>query len=301
MGFLNKIQMVSTRQNSVFLTRNMQSMSDPDNRVHPTLKPLQASTGRMSMTGPAMQTVKGPLRACVVPYQADHVLMSIDSAQQEPRIAAGLAGEWRLIEAIKRGEKPHEVTARLMFGEDYTDEQYKYGKIGTLASLYGGGAKAIRDQTGCTDLQARSIKTMWSKAYGRIVEWGKEQAALGQDIYLASGRRVMFDHERTYRALNSWVQGTARDLFASYVYDVCVSLGYEDMIVLLLHDEILFSVPLNRLDEVVGNVSKVMSQDYMGVPFSCDVEIFPERWGVDGQKYDNKSVNSVDSVPVLMP
>ena len=94
---------MSRTANLVANLRGFLAAADRDGRVHPQIKTLRAKTARMSVTGPALQTLKKHdprLRRC---FRADpgHVLISCDFSQVEARVAAALANDT----ALKQGAR----------------------------------------------------------------------------------------------------------------------------------------------------------------------------------------------------
>ena len=143
---------MSKASNLIANLRGFLAAADPAGRVHPQVNTLRAKTARMSITDPALQTLKKHdprLRRC---FTADpgHVLISCDFSQVEIRVAAALADDPTLKQVILSGADIHDATAALMYGEGFTDEQRTISKRATFGTIYGGGARALASQTGVT-------------------------------------------------------------------------------------------------------------------------------------------------------
>ena len=141
---------MSKASNLIANLRGFLTAADEAGRVHPQVNTLRAKTARMSITNPALQTLKKHdprLRRC---FTADpgHVLISCDFSQVEIRVAAALAKDPTLREVILSGADIHDATAALMYGEGFTDEQRTISKRATFGTIYGGGARALASQTG---------------------------------------------------------------------------------------------------------------------------------------------------------
>ena len=141
---------MSKASNLIANLRGFLAAADPAGRVHPQVNTLRAKTARMSITNPALQTLKKHdprLRRC---FTADpgHVLISCDFSQVEVRVAAALADDPTLQQVILSGADIHDATAALMYGEGFTDEQRTISKRATFGTIYGGGARALASQTG---------------------------------------------------------------------------------------------------------------------------------------------------------
>lgn len=141
------------------------------------------------------------IRRCFI-ADPGHLIFSADFDQVELRVAAGLAGETKLIEAAKKGESLHALTATELFGSDYTPDQYRYAKNVTFGWLFGGGAKTLSDQAGIPIGQAAEIVARFTRAYPAMAAYKKRQqegillTALNSREYQAYQklRRAMFDY-----------------------------------------------------------------------------------------------------------
>ena len=114
------------------------------------------------------------IRRCFI-ADPGHLIFSADFDQVELRVAAGLAGETKLIEAAKRGESLHALTATELFGPDYNPDQYRYAKNVTFGWLFGGGAKTLSDQAGIPIDQAAQIVARFTRAYPAMAAYKKRQ------------------------------------------------------------------------------------------------------------------------------
>ncbi len=210
---------MSKASNLIANLRGFLAAADPAGRVHPQVNTLRAKTARMSITNPALQTLKKHdprLRRC---FTADpsHVLISCDFSQVEVRVAAALAEDPTLRQVILSGADIHDATARLMYGDGFTDEQRTVSKRATFGTIYGGGARALASQTGVTEDTARLVIQRWRRTYPRVIAYGKRLAELAE-VVTASGRRIPADPARPYANANYAVQSTARDLLLAAVY-----------------------------------------------------------------------------------
>ena len=94
------------------------SQRDASDRVHGSINQTEATTGRMSITKPALQTLPKRdkrIRKAFVP-DADHTLWFFDLDQVEYRLFAHYAKLPALLEQIKGGYDVHAATAATLFG-----------------------------------------------------------------------------------------------------------------------------------------------------------------------------------------
>jgi len=256
------------------------SFADAHGRVHPEYRTLAAHTGRMSVKWPAMQTFKKDdprLRGCFI-AEPGHVLVGADFAAVEVRVAAALAREDRLINAIRAGVKIHDNTARLMFGDGFTDPQRTLSKRATFGTIYGGGAPGLAKQTGVSVEVARDVVRRFRRAYPRITAFGAAMAE--QDpVRNAARRRIPADPARTYANSNYAIQSTARDLLVEAVYRLCAVEGWHPHLWALIHDEIVLQVPADAAQHARRALQQAMTTEFRGVPIEAEAEIIGPRWG----------------------
>lgn len=106
---------------------------DADGYVHPSIRTMGAArTGRMSVQGPALQTLPHThhIRDCIVPDEG-HSLWSMDYDGMELRVFAHYAQEPTMLQTFRDGEDLHTTAAALSYGvrpEDVTKEQRTIAK-----------------------------------------------------------------------------------------------------------------------------------------------------------------------------
>jgi DNA polymerase-1 len=270
---------MSKASNLIANLRGFLAAADEAGRVHPQVNTLRAKTARMSITNPALQTLKKHdprLRRC---FTADpgHVLISCDFSQVEIRVAAALAEDPTLREVILSGADIHDATAALMYGEHFTDEQRTISKRATFGTIYGGGARALASQTGVTEDTARQVIQRWRRTYPKVIAYGKRLAEL-PEVVTASGRRIPADPARPYANANYAVQSTARDLLLAAVYALVTRYEVGGLW-LFVHDEIIVQAPEHDAERVRGLLERAMASTFRGLPIVADAKILGPAWG----------------------
>ncbi|MFB8107299.1 DNA polymerase [Streptomyces sp. NPDC056007] len=257
---------------------------DADGRCHPFINPLQARTGRMSVTRPALQTLPSSdqmIRRCLLADEG-HVMVSTDFQAVEMRVLAALADVKKMKEAIRAGEDLHGFTASLIFGPDFTPLHRKMAKGGGLGKIYGGGAETIARQTGADINDIRPMLAAYDRVYPEIrrasARWQREARATGMVTVSATGRRMPLDRDRAYAVVNYQCQSAARDLLGQALLNA-ESAGLLDAMRLPIHDEILASVPAGEADEYAREFEKAMTFDLFGVPIVSSAEVGGRSWG----------------------
>jgi DNA polymerase-1 len=173
-------QKASKNSNRVANLQNFLLYSEDDGAVHPNYKTAIAKTGRMSVTEPAVQTLKKTkkgedpdknLRSCFV-ARPGYVLIGADFDTQEMRAAAALSGDRVLADRILSGADLHALAAEAIFGPEFTKEQRDGpGKVYNFASLFGAGPKAIAKQTGMAYDAALDGLGKWWGQYPELSRW----------------------------------------------------------------------------------------------------------------------------------
>jgi DNA polymerase I len=265
--------------NDASILSSFLALSDARGRVHPDIKTLRARTARMSVTHPALQTLKkkGALRACLLADEGMS-LISADFSQVELRVAAALSGDPVLSAPLVAGEDLHSDTARRIFGPDFTDAQRGVAKTINFASLYGGGAKTVAHQTRIPLANAREAVEKWTSTYPVLASMARSMAQRNE-VVTPTGRVIPTDPRRPYATLNYVCQSTARDLLVIAVRRLCDQLGLRDSLLVLVHDEVIVQVPAHGAAQVADSTAEVMATTLYGVPITAEAEVLGERWG----------------------
>lgn len=271
---------VSKLSNLVANLKKMLSCVDANGMVHPTYKILQAVTGRMSATNPAIQTLKKKdtrLRQCFISREG-FVLVSADFAQVEIRIAAGVSKDPNLTEAILGGLDLHDYTAELIFGPGFTETQRQLCKTINFAVQYGAGAEKIALQTGVSVAVAKDAIKRWRKAYPQLARYLREiqyESVVVNDW----GRRTPRDPKRAYANGNYMIQGSGRDILADAILELD-RRGWADNIWAVIHDEIVLEVPISVAELSSLHLEESMTMTYRGIPIVADAEVIGTKWGL---------------------
>jgi DNA polymerase-1 len=192
-----------------------------DGRVYADWKQCGAKTGRMACSNPNLQNLPGDpaYRQCFT-APPGRVLVSADYSQIELRIAAKVAGEQRMIEAYRRGEDLHTMTARSMTGrQNITPAERKLAKPVNFGLIYGLGAASLSRKAKAEygiDLSvedARRYRESFFRTYPAIQSWHnriKRQKA--KETRTLAGRRVLVEADGFFGGkANYVVQGTGGD------------------------------------------------------------------------------------------
>ena len=258
--------------------------ADADGRVHPFINSMQARTGRMSITRPALQTLPSSdqmIRRALL-AEPGHVMVSTDFAAVELRVLAALADVKNMKRAISAGEDLHSFTARMVFGPDFTPKHRKISKGIAFGKVYGGGAATIQRQTGAPMDEVRSALAAYDRVYPEVKRmsnrWQREAFETGMVHVSVTGRRLPLDRDRTYAVVNYACQSAARDVLGQSLLNM-EEAGLLDYMRLPIHDEVLCSVPEREAAEYAEQIERCMTFDLFGVPIEAEAEIGKRSWG----------------------
>jgi len=272
-------------------------------RVHTSFNQAIAATGRLSSSDPNLQNIPvrtelgREIRKAFV-AEPGCVLISADYSQIELRVLADLAGDEALIDAFKRGEDIHDRTALAIFGADSgrdRKDMRNTAKMINYALLYGKTAFTLSKDIGVTQQAAQAFIDAYFAGFPGVrgfIDRTLEDARLTGQVKTSFGRRrpvpditskngqVRQAAERV--AVNMPIQGTAADILKRAMLDVQRALesrpapgaGPRARMILTVHDELLFEVPVGEADEVAALVKTHMEgAAALAVPLTVDVGI----------------------------
>jgi DNA polymerase-1 len=256
----------------------------PDGLIHANIQTLEARTGRMSITKPAVQTLPSGdwmIRRCIVAPQG-WVPLSTDFKAVELRVLAALADVKRMKGAISRGEDLHDFTASLVYGPGFTKGQRKVAKAIGLGKVFGGGADHVSGQTGAPLPDVQRAMAIYDRMYPEVKRassrWQREARAQGGVTITRTGRRLPLDRQRMYAVVNYQCQSTARDVLGQAMVNM-ERAGLLPYMRLPIHDEMLAFAPKAEAAEISREFERCMTMDLFGVPIEADAEIGGRSWG----------------------
>lgn len=269
--------------------------ADAAGRIHPFINSMQARTGRMSITRPALQTLPSSDQIIRRALMADEgeVMVSCDFSAVEMRVLAALAD----VKEMKRGfqhadsypkdEYPngfdiHLFTARLVKGPGATPADRKMFKGAGFGKVYGGGYKGVARQTGADPEDMRRTFAEYDRVFPEIRRmsnrWQREAYETGMVHVSVTGRRLPLDRERAYAVVNYACQSAARDVLGQSLLNL-EEAGLLDNLRLPIHDEVLASVPAAEATDYAREIERCMTFDLFDVPITAEADIGKRSWG----------------------
>ncbi|MDJ0956428.1 MAG: DNA polymerase I [Arenicellales bacterium] len=267
-------------------------------RVHTSYHQAVAATGRLSSSDPNLQNIPirtsdgRKIRTAFVP-EPDHCLMSADYSQIELRIMAHLSQDEGLLNAFAEGVDVHRATAAEVFGVDVdqvSSDQRRHAKAINFGLIYGMSAFGLSQQLKIERSAAQEyinvyftrypgVKRFMDDTRTRARELGYVETVYGRRLYLPDIRSSNHNRrqyaERT--AINAPMQGTAADIIkmAMLVIDDWLQKDAQDIhMIMQVHDELVFEVPLGKIEPTVTRIRQTMSGvAELSVPLTVDVGV----------------------------
>lgn len=273
------------------------TLIDADGRVHTTYSQAFTETGRLSSADPNLQNIpirteRGKMiRKAFVSRDDDHVLVSADYSQIELRIMAALSRDEAMLQAFRDGVDIHRETASRVYGvmsAFVTDEQRSKCKMVNFGIIYGISAFGLSQRLKVSRKEAASLIEAYFKLYPCVKRYMDEAVQSAREKGYAETilgrRRTLKDinsRNATIRqaaerdAMNTPIQGSAADLIKLAMVRVDAAIkaaGLKAQMVLQIHDELVFDVPLAEVDTLKEIVRREMSGAYdFGVPLEVGI------------------------------
>jgi DNA polymerase-1 len=266
-------------------------------RLHTTFDQTNAATGRLSSKNPNLQNIPirtelgREIRAAFI-AEPGHVLLAADYSQIELRLLAHFSDDPLLVEAFRRGDDIHTLTAAQVFGVPpmlIDAEHRRRAKAVNFGIVYGLSPFGLSQQLGIEQREAKKFIEAYFEKYGGVrtfIERTLEGARAEGKVRTIHGRtRPIHDinsknpnlrgfAERT--AVNTPLQGTAADLIKLAMIRLDADLREQKLksrMTLQVHDELVFEVPEAEIETMQQLVKERMEQVYPALKVPLEVEV----------------------------
>lgn len=260
---------------------------EEDGRVYSDFIVNGAATGRFSSRNPNVENIPvretPEFRKCFVAGE-DNVLIDADWSAQEPRIAAYLSGDEKLLEIFKAKKDVYIESARLMFGWklDKKDPRRKTRmKPTVLGASYGLTEYGMELKYQIPRKEGKVLLDKFFDTFPGMRRWKDKQIRIKDFVTTIHGRKYWLNPYKQgsdNNALNSPVQGSAGDALKIAGYQFMQRWGWTDChspIVNYVHDELLIEVHESGEEQATRLLKEVMievaEEMHPGIP--ADVEI----------------------------
>jgi DNA polymerase-1 len=267
-------------------------------RLHTTFAQTGTATGRLSSANPNLQNIpirtelgRG-IRAAFI-AEPGHVLLTADYSQIELRLLAHFSRDPLLVEAYRRGDDIHTLTASQVFGVPplmVTPDHRRQAKVVNFGIVYGLSPFGLSQNLGIEPAEAKLFIANYFEKYSGVRAFiDKTLAEARRDLKV----RTLFGRvrpipdinsknanqrgfaERT--AVNTPLQGTAADLIKIAMILIDAALrerGLKSRMTLQVHDELVFEVPESEVETMQSLVREQMERVHaLAVPLQVEMGV----------------------------
>lgn len=268
-----------------------------DGRVHTIFKQAITRTGRLSCAEPNLQNIPirseegKKIRQAFLPEENSLILTS-DYSQIELRILAHVSKCDALIDAFKHHEDIHTKVASDIYDidtKDVTKDMRRTAKAVIFGIVYGISGFGLGENLDINPREARKFidkyLTMYpgvKKYMDDIVKYAKEKGYVRtimnrkREIDELKNTNYIIQKSGERMALNTPIQGSSADIIKKAMIEVdkeIESRGLKSKLIIQVHDELVFTVPLEEKEIMENLVTNIMENTYkILVPVKVEVD-----------------------------
>ncbi|WP_425589840.1 DNA polymerase I [Fictibacillus fluitans] len=282
---------------STYIEGLLKVVDQQTDKIHTRFNQALTQTGRLSSTEPNLQNIPirleagRKIRQAFVPSTPGWKILSADYSQIELRVLAHISQDDNLMEAFKKEMDVHTKTAMDVFHvemEDVTSQMRRHAKAVNFGIVYGISDYGLSQSLNITRKEAGEFIEQYLKTFPGVKEYMESIVRQAkQDGYvstLMNRRRYLPEitsrnfnlrsfAERT--AMNTPIQGTAADIIKKAMVEMERVLKEEKLEALMLlqvHDELIFEVPEHEIEKLSQLVPQVMESALgLDVPLKVDL------------------------------
>jgi DNA polymerase-1 len=266
-------------------------------RLHTTFDQTGTATGRLSSANPNLQNI--PIRTelgreirAAFTAAPGCLLLAADYSQIELRLLAHYSKDPLLVEAFRRGDDIHTLTASQVFGVPplmVTADHRRQAKVVNFGIVYGLSAFGLSQNLGIEPSEAKKFIEAYFEKYHGVRKFidrtldetrreGRVKTLFGRVRPIPDINSKNFNlrgfAERT--AVNTPLQGTAADLIKLAMIRIDAMIrerGMQSRMTLQVHDELVFEVPEAEVDDMRSLVREQMENVHSALSVPLMVEI----------------------------
>jgi len=272
---------------------------DRTGRIHTTYIQTGTATGRLSSKDPNLQNIPirsdygKKIRKAFIAQKPNWLILAADYSQIELRLLAHFSKNPVLIESFKNNEDIHTRTASEIFKispNDVTSEMRRMAKVVNFGLLYGMTEHGLSQGLKISREEAREYIKRYFERFTNVESYLKasleEAKESGSSKTLLGRRRPIpelqsknsFLRQQAERiAVNAPLQGTAADLIKLAMINISDKLKSADLktlMVMQVHDELIFELPESELEKVAFLVKNEMENVVrLEVPLTVDIVV----------------------------
>ncbi len=267
-------------------------------RLHTTFNQAGTATGRLSSANPNLQnipirTARGrEIRRAFVAGREGWTLLAIDYSQIDLRVLAHISEDAAMCEAFANGHDIHSSTAASLHGvslDEVTEDMRRLAKTTNFGIVYGISAQGLASRTEFSRGEAATfietyfatypgVKGYMDSTIAQAHERGYVETLFQRRRYLPELNSRAF-HERAAAermAINMPIQGTTADIMKVAMVKLDRAIreqGFAARMLLQVHDDLLFELPSEELDDFAGVARELMTNAVpLHVPLAVDAK-----------------------------
>ncbi|MDD3087521.1 MAG: DNA polymerase I [Candidatus Omnitrophica bacterium] len=267
-------------------------------RLHTSFNQCATETGRLSSSNPNLQNIPirteigSKIRKGIIASSKKNLLMSCDYSQIELRVLAHLSKDKNLIADFKSNRDIHKATAGLVYGveeKDVTEAMRDSAKRVNFGIVYGLTSFGLSRDLNISFDEAQAFIDAYFLRYPGVKEYIEEMirgaqekgfvsTILGRKRYIPeiNSKNMAVRQFAQRQAVNTPIQGSASDLIKLAMINVQKEIKKRSLsskMVLQIHDELLFDLPLGELSSLAGLVKDKMERVLkLEVPVIVDIK-----------------------------
>ncbi len=281
---------------STYIDGYLKFLNSSTNRIHPDLMPLSTQTGRFASRNANLQNCprkdNDPIGVRnFIRTDDGKVLLSLDFSQIELRVGAFYCRDEKMLETYRSGGDIHAQTTSVIFNipfnqaVDKNAEHYKERRtiakncnFGVFYGLFPRGLqRTLKFKAGldksledCTEIISnlkagyKGLETWQRKVKTNASIRGYSETYLGRRRYLPSINSADWGRKSFAQrcALNTPIQGTAADILKIAITKILKGVNERMWLrpILQVHDELVFELPTERINEAVDFIKKCMEE-----------------------------------------
>lgn len=269
-----------------------------DGRIHTIYKQALTKTGRLSSVNPNLQNIPirldyGKLIRKAFIADKDSTLLSSDYSQIELRVFAHVSKSPHMIDAFKKGEDIHRRTASEIFNipmDKVTSKERSKAKAVNFGILYGISGFGLAWDLNIDIKEAQDFIDKYLALYPSISEYMNntiENAKKDGCVKTLMNRKRVIEELNSSNfmvrkagermAFNTPIQGSSADILKKAMVEIYEKFNNKKLkskMLLQVHDELVFNVLNDELEEVKEIVKNIMENTYkLDVPLIADIDL----------------------------
>ncbi|MCH5239206.1 MAG: DNA polymerase I [Muribaculaceae bacterium] len=273
---------------TTYLTALPAAINPSTGKVHTVYNQTVTATGRISSSAPNLQNIPvresqgREIRRAFIAEEG-HLFLSADYSQIELRLVADFAQDETMLEAFRKGEDVHSITAAKIYHKDVdavTAEERRHAKTANFGILYGISAFGLSNRLGIPRADAKMIIDNYFETFPTIKRYMHDTVEDARDngyVTTKMGRKRRLPDinsknpvVRGYaerNAINAPIQGSAADIIKVAMVEIYREFrkkGLKSQMIMQVHDELNFDVLPEELPDVQEIVTRCMEGAYKG-------------------------------------